>query len=521
MKLSDFILKNYKIILLVSLFLFAFFIFTYRLTSNPPGFHIDEAGFLYEAWHILQTGGYSSNGEYLPRSISIDNKIRGYSGSLIYSLVPLVAVLGLNEFTMRFSTVIISLLMMGLLYRVLYKRVGFLATITTLFWWPLSSWVWLHSRIGIEYLHFSFLYFCTVLIFYRFLTEKVTVSLLALFTLVHSMLFFTYSPGKMVSGIFWFAGFCVLAARRTHLYTLTIYSLLGSIPVLLALPYILDGSFFYRTGELFQFCRGYEWLCFLRSVIWHINPDSYFGNTYIPPDFQVLTHSVVGTSLLPRALMLFFATGVAIMWWRMFKGSAFAGALVFGMVMAIIPTSFTIRGFDSQRSIGLLPLVFICLAYGFHWFFGWVSQKGELHLTAAAVLFIAVSAGFGSYELYRFAQYEYYPQVAGQHGWQYGFRPAMDYIEDNIPTTAQIVLADNFTYNTWYYPQFFDPHNKYPYLRTGVRRCYENTSGIIGQEQYYIFRPDDIMGFEDGLQEVKKIYYPNNRDVVLVIMKEE
>lgn len=520
MRFRRFLTQNYKEILLTALFLFAFFIFTWRLTSNPPGFHIDEAGFLYEAWHILQTGGYSSNGEYLPRSISIDNKIRGYSGSLIYSLIPLVAVMGLDEFTMRFSTVIISLLMMGLLYKVLHKRVGFLPAIATLFWWPLSSWVWLHSRIGIEYLHFSFLYFCTVLIFYRFLTEKVTVRLLALYTFVHVMLFFTYSPGKMLAGIFWFAGFCTLAARRTHPYTLLIYSLLGSIPVLLALPYILDGSFFYRTGELFQYCPGYEWLCFLRSIIWHINPDSYFGNTYIPPDFPVLTHSVVGTSLLPRVLMLFFAAGVLTMIVRMFKGSAFAAAVLFGMAMAIIPTSFTIRGFDSQRSIGLLPLLFVCLGYGLQWFFEGVKQKGKHHLTAAVVLFLAVSGVFGGYELYRFHQYEYYPQVAVQHGWQYGFRQAMDYIRENVPEAAQIVLADNFTYNTWYYPQFFDPDRRYPYLRTGVRMCYANDSGVAGQEQYYIFRPDDIKGYEEGLQIVKGIYYPNNRDVVLVIMKE-
>ncbi len=519
MQFRRFLLKNYQKIILAGIFIFAAFLFTYRLTSNPPGFHIDEAGFLYEAWHILETGGYSSNGEYLPRSISIDNKIRGYSGSLIYSLIPLVAVLGLNEFTMRLSTVLISLLMMIVLYKVLINRVGFLATSAALLWWPLTSWVWLHSRIGIEYLHFSFLYFCTVLIFHRFLTEKVTLRLLALFTVVYVMLFFTYSPGKMLAGIFWLAGFCTLAARRTHLYTLIIYSLLGSMPFLLALPYILDGSFFYRTSELFLYCPGYERFCILRSVIWHINPDSYFGNTYIPPDYLVLTHSIVGTSLLPRVLMLFFTAGVMIVWWRMFKGSAFAGAIVFGMVMAIIPTSFTIRGFDSQRSIGLLPLLFVCLGFGFQWFFEWVKQQGKHHLTASVVLFLAVSGVFGSYELYRFYQYEFYPQVAVQHGWQYGFRPAMDYIEENVPKDAQIVLTDTFTYNTWYYPQFFDPENKYPYLRTGRRQCYTNDSSNPEQEQYYIFRYEELAEFDQGLIPVHDVYYPNKRDVVLRILK--
>ena len=85
----------------------ALFLRFYQLGVNPPSLDWDEASLGYNAYSILKTGA-DEYGNFLPLSIrSFDD----YKPPLyVYLDVPSVAVFGLNEFGVRFTSALIGFL---------------------------------------------------------------------------------------------------------------------------------------------------------------------------------------------------------------------------------------------------------------------------------------------------------------------------------------------------------------------------------------------------------------------------
>ncbi|MCR4326588.1 MAG: glycosyltransferase family 39 protein [Candidatus Roizmanbacteria bacterium] len=85
-----------------------------RFSASPPGFNADEAAYGYNAYSILKTGK-DEFGTPLPllrlRSYG-DNKLPGY----MYATIPSVALLGLNEFSVRLPTIMSALLLVLVIY---------------------------------------------------------------------------------------------------------------------------------------------------------------------------------------------------------------------------------------------------------------------------------------------------------------------------------------------------------------------------------------------------------------------
>ncbi len=94
-----FIRKN---IILILILLTGIFLRIFDLTNNPSGFFCDEASIGYNAYSLITTGRdewdqswpifFKSFGEYK-------------SPIMTYSTIPFVAILGLNEFSVRLTSV--------------------------------------------------------------------------------------------------------------------------------------------------------------------------------------------------------------------------------------------------------------------------------------------------------------------------------------------------------------------------------------------------------------------------------
>ena len=99
--------------LLIAIVIFAFVLRLYRINEIPAGFFCDEASYGYDAYSILTTGRdrygnfmplvFKSFGDYVPPVF-------------IYSIIPNLLFFGLNEFSVRFTSIVYGILVIIFTY---------------------------------------------------------------------------------------------------------------------------------------------------------------------------------------------------------------------------------------------------------------------------------------------------------------------------------------------------------------------------------------------------------------------
>jgi len=143
-----------ELFLIISLFIFSFLIRVIGLNKYPPGFYTDEAAVGYSAYSILKTGR-DEFGNLLPLAFKsfIDFKAPVY----IYSVVPSIFLFGLNEFSVRLPSAIISALAVLVVYLLAKeltkkseKKIKDYFPILTAFLISITPWHFTFSRIAFE-----------------------------------------------------------------------------------------------------------------------------------------------------------------------------------------------------------------------------------------------------------------------------------------------------------------------------------------------------------------------------------
>lgn len=140
-----------KTVFLIIILALGFFLRTYQLGGIPVGFHRDEAYLGYNAYSILKTGR-DITGHFLPLNLeSFLNSPAGYS----YASIPFVALLGLNEFSVRFASAFfgsITIILVFLLVKKLFKNYAYNNQLALLsaFSLSISPWHINLSRVATE-----------------------------------------------------------------------------------------------------------------------------------------------------------------------------------------------------------------------------------------------------------------------------------------------------------------------------------------------------------------------------------
>src|SRR5258708_38934833 len=98
---------------LILILLMAVFLRGIAFGISPPSLNWDEASLGYNAYSILKTG-HDEWGRYFPLSFEAfgDFKLRGY----VYTLVPIFALFGLNEWTVRLPSILSGVMAVFLLF---------------------------------------------------------------------------------------------------------------------------------------------------------------------------------------------------------------------------------------------------------------------------------------------------------------------------------------------------------------------------------------------------------------------
>lgn len=111
-------MKNLKKYLIVAVLILAALVRVWKLGSIPPGLTPDEASLGYNAYSILKTGK-DEYGKFLP---IIFKSFGDYKpGLYVYLTVPSVAILGLNEFAVRFPSAVAGVVSVFLIYLIVKK----------------------------------------------------------------------------------------------------------------------------------------------------------------------------------------------------------------------------------------------------------------------------------------------------------------------------------------------------------------------------------------------------------------
>lgn len=139
-------MKNFLFILIIIL---AFSLRIFHLGINPPSLYWDEASLGYNAYTIA-TSLKDEHGEFLPLARFIafgDYKPPGY----IYAAVPSILIFGLNEFSVRFPSMLAGLLMVFMTYYLTVElfrnlKIAMLAS----FLLAISPWAVHFSRAAFE-----------------------------------------------------------------------------------------------------------------------------------------------------------------------------------------------------------------------------------------------------------------------------------------------------------------------------------------------------------------------------------
>lgn len=99
--------------LIIFIFIIAVFLRVWNLDNVPPHLTPDEAALGYNAYSILKTGR-DEHGKFMPLVFKSFGDYK--PGLYIYSTVPFVAILGLNEWSVRLPSAIFGILAVYLLY---------------------------------------------------------------------------------------------------------------------------------------------------------------------------------------------------------------------------------------------------------------------------------------------------------------------------------------------------------------------------------------------------------------------
>ncbi len=135
-------------ILLVLILLLAVFVRFYQLNNNPPGLNWDEVSQGYNAYSILRTG----TDEWGQLPITNFRAYGDYPTTFyLYSLVPIEAIFGMNEFSLRLPSAVCGVLLVLLVFylsRKIFKneKLSLLAA----FLMALSPWSLMLSRQAIQ-----------------------------------------------------------------------------------------------------------------------------------------------------------------------------------------------------------------------------------------------------------------------------------------------------------------------------------------------------------------------------------
>lgn len=391
---------KFLLILICLLFLLTRF---YKISEIPPSVYWDEASIGYNAYSILKTGK-DEWGDFLPIHFRAFGEFK--LPVFIYSVIPFMAIFGLNELSVRLPSVLYSLGVVILTYLLARKisnkyETGLLAA----FFMTISGWFFIFSRIGYEVTAGLMFYLLGIYFILRVSPLNGFSLLLSISSFVLSM--YSYNSFRILVPL---TILILIAGIRENiidkLKRLKIWIIISSAILLLAfLP--IYRLYKYDAGiSRYQVVGGVTVGTFLENYLSHFGLDflflygdknqrsqqSNFGQIYLID----LPFVIAGVTFLLR------------------KSRKYAFILIFLSLLGPIPASITKESPHALRALSTVPFISIISAFGVIYLSNSFRKAFLFKITTIAVF-------LGFFLIYFLTFLDRYPSESSKE-WQFGYK---------------------------------------------------------------------------------------------------
>lgn len=497
------------VILLFLVTLIGFIIRIYKLDSVPTGFFCDEAAIGYNAYKILTSGAdeYGKPFPFFFRSFG-DYRLP----VPIYSNIPIIALFGLNEFSVRLTAVFFGTLTIGSVfflstYLFKSKLIGLLSSLFLAF----SPWHIHYSRFGSEYIYFPFWLSLGFFIFLWGIKSKNKIILpISFFVLGISL--YTYYPSLFIVPLFVFF-ICLIYIN--NLMTKKVTFFVGLFIFIIALmPFLIgirNDTVLTRWKSVSAIDHKTSFTQAINTYYSHFSSDFLFAKGDIDyPGHFITRFSVKGFGQLYWMQLPLLILG--IIW--LIKYKLKKPILVLILWFLLYPLGSTVTGTDGggpfafRSIIGVIPFQ-ILSAIGSAFVIELISDKTKKILAGTVIVF-ALTIFSSSYLYSYYTKYSYYS--SDFWGWQFGPKQVMDYFKMNHKSYDELILMGNFNAPQIFIP-FYDPHDECKgKCKIGGLEVFN-----INKKQLYAIGSDRIKEISKNNFSIKKIInYPNTNPAFLI-----
>lgn len=435
-----------KILILIILITFlGGFLRFYKNTINPASLNIDEVAYGYSAYSILKTGK-DEHGKFMPLAFESTGDYK--NPLLIYSLVPSIALFGLNEFSVRFTTALAGMLSIPaffFLIKTLLRKTS-IALIGSILL-AVSPWHIFYSRYASESLLGSFFLILGVTFFVKMFEGRKIWAVGAALAFVLAT--YTYHSYRYFLPLFLpcliFSKIKFLKAQRLNVFFFIILMTL----MLLPLAYlVLFGPANTRANMIFLSVD----IDYTRYVILdHLNK---FGENfllfffwvkrflnYFQPDFLFfngLNMTLPGTFGL-GVLYLFELPLLVLGIIRIIKDNIpYKYIILSWILLGILPASLTNNEQSTVRSLLILPPLLIIVAVGAVYFIRLMSPIKNSYFKAGLIL--SYSAFFVIFSVHAFLVFSVHFPLQRGEAFMEGTKETVEYALANKDKYTEVVF---------------------------------------------------------------------------------
>ncbi len=440
-------MKN--IIIFVLILLLAFFLRIYNLNSLPPSLNWDEVSLGYNAYSILETGR-DEWGIFLPLSFRAygEYKLPVY----VYLDVPFVKIFGLNEWGVRFPSVLAGvgfIILVFLILKELTKKWD--VSLWGMLVASILPWVLNLSRIAVEA---NLALFLTTAAFYFFVKGLNANKFLILSFLIWGLTIFTYNSSRIFTPLFLTILTLVfwkdlIKNKKIFIFASAIFVIFFSVALIKGLSEDSIVRFQWTsilnqvgTNEINKL-RGESFLpsnlsrlVYNKATYWVSNASTNYLNHFSPRFLFInggsnYQYNPIGEGLILVVLAPFLLFGLIA---TLRKRNKWGTIFLIWLFLAPIPSSITRDSPHTLRSLMMItPLIFF-ISMGISVCFNLIKKWQKL---AAVTLVLILGINF-----YFFWQ-NYSENYIKNYSWafQYGYKETVQFIKDHYSEYDQIIIT--------------------------------------------------------------------------------
>ncbi len=486
--------KNFSLILILAL---AAILRFWQLGYNPPGLYIDEASNGYNAYSILKTGR-DEYGNLMPL---LFKAFGDYNPALsVYTLVPSIAVFGLNNFAVRFPSALLGTLTVLTTYflgKFLFSRkIGLISSLLL----AISPWHLQFSRYDHEA---NFMLFFSVLGVTLFFYSKKMPKLLITSAISFAFALNSYHGAKVWIPLILFAIFIFFFNDLLKYGKYLLYAAI--ILIISTLPYLLNFQKSLIRGESTGILsQNHPLTTFLNGYLSHFSPKFLF----ISGD-SIGRHAVTGMGELYIFELLLVLIGLFIIFRQKTQSSKF---LLTWLIFAPIPAALGTPTPHALRSITFLPLWSIFAALGAVQI---LNFKSKFKYLMVIVILLIASYNIATYfHLY----YKHYPKEKALD-WTDGYQQMVEYVSA-IKDKYDKVFITNYFGQPYIFVLFYSKYDPVKYQPQSMNKSAFNKYEFFGSAPSHMEAGKDLIitpPWQSHPPAVLKEIYSRSGDLVFTI----